>query len=394
MTAPQDDLENPPFSAYDAAKGLNIMHKVYINSLGKFLPGEPVKNSEIDDYLGNQQYQSKNKALVLRQNRIKTRHYALDKNGQSLYSNAEMAAKAIRDAIEHSEISLSQVSFLASSTSLGDVLLPGLAAHIQAELGIGPLEIASLQSVCASSLMAMKNAYLQIKCGEHALAAVSGSEFSSRYLKASVYELTDIYRETGEIPIESDFLRYTLSDGAGAAILENKPNQHGLSLEIKWIDLKSYAHQFDICMVSGRSKDKKYWGDHPNAAICEQRSALVLTQDYFSLKKMIPIWISHGLDTLDRYDYKADDLDYFCSHYSSNSLKLDTLALMQKTAAYVPEEKWFSNLSTRGNTGAASIFIILEELFNSGKLQKGQKVMCHVPESGRCTNALMLLEVV
>ena len=95
------------------------MLKVYINSLGKFLPGEPIKNSEIDQYIGNNRYQSRNKALVLRQNKIKTRYYALDKNGRACYSNASMAAQAIKTAIEQSEVSLSQISFLASSTTLG-----------------------------------------------------------------------------------------------------------------------------------------------------------------------------------------------------------------------------------------------------------------------------------
>lgn len=370
------------------------MNKVYINSLGKFLPGEPVKNAEIEDYLGSSTgFQSRNKAFILRQNRIKTRHYALDKNGKSLYSNAGMAARAIKDAVSHSEVSLPDIQFLASGTTLGDVMLPGLASHIQAELGIGPIEIASMQSVCASSMMAMKNAYMQLKTGEHHVAVVSGSEFASRYLKATFYENTDHFREHGVIPMEADFLRYTLSDGAGAAVLENKPNQHGLSLEIKWIDVKSYSHQFDTCMVGGQSSDT-YWGDHNNPLSAEKHGALTLTQDFELLKRMIPVWISHYLDTVDRYAIDVNRIDYLCSHYSSHSLKLEALELLKKTGAYIPEEKWFSNLYTFGNTGAASIFIILDELFHSGRLQKGQTIICQVPESGRCMNVLMLVEVV
>lgn len=369
------------------------MFKVYINSFGKFLPGEPIKNSEIDQYIGNHHYQSRNKAFVLRQNKIRTRYYALDKNGVPCYSNAGMAARAVKNAIEQSEISLAQVSFLASSTTLGDVLLPGLASHIQAELGIGPIEIASMQSVCASAMMAIKNAYLQIKSGEHAVTAVSGSEFASRYLKASFFENTISYRETNTIPLESDFLRYTLSDGAGAAILENKPNQQGLSLEIKWIDIKSFSHQFETCMFGGLGNDT-YWGDHPHPLVAEKNSALTLRQDFNLLKKMIPVWISHYLDAVDRHDIDVTNIDYVCSHFSSHSLLVEALELLKKTGANIPQEKWFSNLASCGNTGTASIFIILEELFYSGKLQKGQKILCQVPESGRCLNALMLLEVI
>ena len=60
----------------------------------------------------------------------------------------------------------------------------------------------------------------------------------------------------------------------------------------------------------------------------------------------------------------------------------------------IPEEKWFTNLYTRGNTGCASIYLMLEEIFNSGKLQPGQKIFCFVPESGRFTTAYMMLTVV
>jgi 3-oxoacyl-[acyl-carrier-protein] synthase-3 len=49
----------------------------------------------------------------------------------------------------------------------------------------------------------------------------------------------------------------------------------------------------------------------------------------------------------------------------------------------IPEEKWFTNLHTKGNTGAASIFIMLEEAFNSGKFKPGGRILLMVPESGR-----------
>ena len=60
----------------------------------------------------------------------------------------------------------------------------------------------------------------------------------------------------------------------------------------------------------------------------------------------------------------------------------------------IPDERWFTNLYTKGNTGAASVFIMLEELFNSGKLQTGQKILCMVPESGRFVVSFMWLTVV
>lgn len=113
------------------------MSDVYINSFGSFLPGPPIPNQEIEDYIGQINGKpSRNRVFVLRQNRIKTRHYALDKNGQALYRNAEMAAKAIFDAVERSEITKDDITYLASTTTIGDFLVPGIASHVHAELKI------------------------------------------------------------------------------------------------------------------------------------------------------------------------------------------------------------------------------------------------------------------
>ena len=60
----------------------------------------------------------------------------------------------------------------------------------------------------------------------------------------------------------------------------------------------------------------------------------------------------------------------------------------------IPYEKWFYNLPKVGNIGAASAFFIIEELFNSGRLQKDEKILVMVPESARFSYSFMFLTVV
>ena len=60
----------------------------------------------------------------------------------------------------------------------------------------------------------------------------------------------------------------------------------------------------------------------------------------------------------------------------------------------IPLEKWFSNLPTVGNIGSASIWVMLEAFLKSGRLKRGQKVLCVVPESGRAFVGFMMLEAV
>ena len=73
----------------------------YVTATGVFLPGYPVPNDEIEDYIGKAGRASSDlKDLVLTNCGIKTRHYAIDKKQQTVISNAAMAANAVRNAAE------------------------------------------------------------------------------------------------------------------------------------------------------------------------------------------------------------------------------------------------------------------------------------------------------
>jgi 3-oxoacyl-[acyl-carrier-protein] synthase-3 len=67
---------------------------------------------------------------------------------------------------------------------------------------------------------------------------------------------------------------------------------------------------------------------------------------------------------------------------------------LEKAGLPIPEERWFTNLSSTGNTGSAAIYIMVDELFRSGKLRDGQHLLCYVPESGRFSSGFIYLTVV
>lgn len=371
---------------------------VYITSVGKFLPGDPISNPEMEEYLGFVHGRpSELGKFVLRQNKIKQRYYAMGKDGQTQYTNTKLAANAIRDAVEKSELSLHDIDYLATASTQGDLLVPGLASLVHGELKIPPIEIASFQSVCASSMMALKSAFLQVKTEEKKAAAVSGSEFSSRFFRPGFYEGTAEVESQGKVPMKAEFLRWTLSDGGGAVLLERRPNTHRPSLKIEWIDLCSYANRFASCMYAGaetNDAEPKPWSHYASPIAAAQQGAIALYQDFDLLKEMIPVWASHYLQLVDAGRIRPNEIDWNLCHYSAHSLRVELIDILTKTGAMIPEEKWFTNLYSKGNTGSASLFIMLEELFNEHELMPGQKILCSVPESGRCVIAFMLLTVV
>lgn len=373
------------------------MTNIYINTTGKYLPGNPIPNHEMEEYIGRIHGKASTLgSFVLRQNKIKTRHYALDTKGNTTLTNASMAAHAVRDALSHAELSANDIDYLATASTQGDVLVPGLASMVHGDLQLPPIEIANFQSVCASSMMALKSAYLQLKSGEKKAAAVTGSEFSSRYFRPGFYEHTDIFDENGQLPMKAEFLRWTLSDGAGALLLESRPNTHKPSLKIEWIDICSYANRFDACMYAGMTDNTNPhpWSHYSSTTQAVSSGAIMLAQDFDLLKEMMPVWANHYLQLVEKGKIPVEEIDWHLCHYSAHSLRVEMVKLLEKTGCLIPEEKWFTNLYSKGNTGAASLFIMLDELLNVQPLVPGQKILCSVPESGRCIIAFMLLTVV
>src|SRR5258708_7004991 len=159
--------------------------QVFITSLGKFLPGDPVANDAMEEFLGTIDGKaSRIRKRILKQNGIQTRYYAIDRQQKTLFSNAAMAANAARAAVKRAGLDLDEIDFLAAATSQGDFPIPGFASMVHGELKSPPCEIATLHGVCASGVMAVKSAMLQILQGDKRHAVVCASEFPSRLFKS------------------------------------------------------------------------------------------------------------------------------------------------------------------------------------------------------------------
>lgn len=382
------------------------MGDVYITKMSAFLPNDPVDNDQIEEVLGMiGGVKSRAKNIVLRSNGIKTRHYILDpKSRKPLFTNASMTARAIK-GLEDSSFSLERVGCLACGTTSPDHLMPNHALMTQGELGMRACEAIATSGICLSGITAMKYAYMSVASGEHTHAISTGSEISSMWMRSEMfaheangYDVENLEKRP-EIAFGKDFLRWMLSDGAGAALLQHTPNPQGISLKIKWIDIASYAGEMPPCMVSGgvQGDDGKYqpWREL-DPFVWVNQTVFAVEQNVKLLNENIVLYtVEKPLQTImQKRGMKASEIDYFLPHYSSEYFRDKMAEGLERVGFSIPSEKWFTNLTRKGNTGSASIYIILEELFNSGKLKIGEKILCFIPESGRFSTAFMLLEVV
>src|SRR5580704_16476375 len=112
------------------------------------------------------------------------------------------------------------------------------------------------------------------------------------------------------------------------------------------------------------------------------------------LKDVVRYAVGGLLQVAKEKSLAPEQVDWLAVHYSSHFFREQSAALAAKAGFHIPAERWFSNLSTTGNVGSASTFLLLEEMLSSGRLKPGQKVLCLIPESGRFLFGYMLLTVV
>lgn len=135
-------------------------------------------------------------------------------------------------------------------------------------------------------------------------------------------------------------------------------------------------------------------GKYPSEEIPE-KTLLSLQQDVDLLgDNIVPVGNEFLLDIVKRRGVDIEDIDWFLPHISSEFFRKHIEEELIGSDMPIPREKWFTNLTRLGNVGAASIFFMLEELFHSDKLKKGDKILCMVPESARFSYVYVMLTAV
>ncbi len=360
------------------------MANCYITSTGSYLPGEPVDNENIEQYLGNVIGERRVRQKILNANGIQTRHYALDKKQNATHSLYELAAEAVKNCLPQDRNSLN-IDYLSAGTTHAPLLAPGLSSILHDQLSKDKvinhsLEINSNSGICSSGAQALVNAARAVKSGDADAAICVGVEQSSVGLKSkafrTAYDIPAILRDVRSSKwFMSVFLRFMLSDGAGAFLLEQQPREQSLSLKVNWTYSRSFANQAPLCM-------------HINS------STMILSQDVKILARyMAPLskkavegaLCEHG-ETLDNYTMV---LPHMSSYYFEPALKKTMTKLSQNR-----EVPYWTNLRTAGNTGAASIFIMLDEYLKTQPVAAGNRILLFVPESGQFNYVLISLSVV
>jgi 3-oxoacyl-[acyl-carrier-protein] synthase-3 len=360
------------------------MTDCYITSTGTFLPGVPVDNKSINQYLGRVFGETRVQDRILAVNGIQTRHYALDKKQNPTHTIYEMAGRAVKNCVSEFE-EPPEIDYLSAGTTYAPILAPGISSLLHDQLSRDnviehALEINSNSGICSSGAQAIVNASRAVKAGEARAAVCVGVEQSSIGLRSkafrAVYDLPAMLRDVRKSKwFMSVFLRYMLSDGAGAFLLEPQPREHSVSLKVDWTYSRSFANQAPLCMQI-------------------QSKPLILSQDIRILARyMTPLSKKAVEGALCEHDETLDKYTVVLPHMSSYYFEPAVKKIM---AEFSPDRvvPYWTNLRTAGNTGAASIFIMLDEYLKTQPVANGDRILLFVPESGQFNYVLISLTVV
>lgn len=379
-----------------------MKNDVFITGTSCYFPNKPVSNEDMEDFLGLiTGKHSRVKPVILKQNGIKQRYYALTKEQKITHTNAEMAVNSILQLLKNSDISNSEIELLSCATSSPDQMLPSHASMVHGLLKNKPLEIFSASGICLSCLQAFKTAFWGVLSGEKRNAICSTSELTSATLLSKNYDIE--YEKCADLGVqpymalEKDFLRFMLSDGASAVLLQDNPG-NGKALHVEWVEMTSYANELPTCMYMGAERKEngelKSWKSFNNLERTEQ-SLFVVKQDVKLLgAHAVPYWAKHIKYCLEKYNVAPESISYVLPHVSSMFFYDKIINELKGIGIGIDESKWFTNLSRVGNIASAAIFAILDEFWKTHELKSGEKILLLVPESGRFSYGTVLLSVV
>ncbi len=378
------------------------MQPVFITKTSSFFPNEPVPSSDMEQYIGMIGGKpSRAKELILRNNGIKTRYYALDKSGKVTHTAYDMAVEAMEKLYEPG-FGVDDLELLAVGTTSQEMIMPSHGVQIHGQMGgTRHTEVVSFAGSCCSGMHALKYAWMAIASEEKKNAVALVSERLSAWMRANYFtkEYEDLQRLQEEpiIAFEKDFLRFMLSDGAGAVRLSDKPGRDGISLKVDWIELTSFANTLPTCMYAGADFDDSGklmgWTHFPEDEWFS-RSLFSLKQDTKLLgENIVKMGGRFFVELVHKYNLTPDKITWFLPHLSSMYFRPRIMKLLEDIQFVIPEERWFLNLPRVGNVAAASAFLMLDELIRTKPLKSGDTLLFMVPESAHFSYAYVHMTV-
>lgn len=272
-------------------------------------------------------------------------------------TTVSMAAEAGRLALEDSGTDPSELELIIVATCSTEEVMPNTACRVQQKLGAVHAVGFDLNAACSGFLFALHTAHAYLQAGICKNALVIGAESLSRLLD---------WTDRGTCVL--------FGDGAGAVVL------HQEETGILGLSQFSDGSRGDV-LTCGNPQNC-----NPLQEARERRPGKIAMdgQEVFKFAvRQVPACIT-GL--LNHYGCGKDEIQYFILHQANARI----IRSVAKRLA-VPEERFPMNMEQYGNTSAASIPMLLDELNRAGRLKKGDRLVLSGFGAGLTWGACLLI---
>lgn len=319
-----------------------------ISSVGAYVPEKVLTNADLEKMV-----ETTNEWITSRTG-IEQRRIAEKEEFTS-----DMASKAALQAIERAGITADKIDLIIVATITPDMLFPSTACLVQQKIGATRAAAFDIEAACSGFIFAMEIGQQFIMSHTADVVLVIGAEKLS-----SIIDWKD--RNTCVL----------FGDGAGAAILQNRPNSHGLLTACMGSDGTKAGL---LSMPGGGSRC-------PATLDSVQRGLHFLRMDgKETFKNAVNAMCTAATEALRRCELDITQIKCVIPHQANRRI-ID--AVGERLGA--TPEQMFVNLHKFGNTSAASVAIALEEAVSSGVIKRGDLILLVVFGAGLTWGAAVI----
>ncbi len=294
--------------------GLDIL------ATGKCIPSTVFSNDDMRKFVDT------NDEWIITRTGIKQRYFCTSNE-----TTISLAVDASLKAIKRAKIDKSQIGVCIVATFTPEYATPSTACIVQNELGLDSTTICfDLNAACSGFLYALETARALLCTNDKKYALVIGSE--------KISDLLD-FTDRGTCVL--------FGDGAGAAVVQLKKVKRYYSI---------FGGNGDVAPLSAnaRSEDK------------------FLKMDGHTVFRFAVDTICNSItEVAEKSGCNLDNIDWFICPQANGRI-IDLAAKKLK----IPIKKFYKNMDKYGNTSAASIPIVIDEMTQKNLLQKGQEIIC------------------
>jgi 3-oxoacyl-[acyl-carrier-protein] synthase-3 len=316
---------------------------------------------------------------VLERTGVKQRYYALDPvTRMQTESNASMAEKAIRTALDMAGMDPGAIDLLVLACPIADYGCPPTSAILQGRLGIETCAEIEIHSNCTGTPKAIQVALDMLRGGRYRRAAVAYVQLSSVFLRSE-------YFNPAETRLGNLALRWILSDGAGALILE--AGDRGAELIDAYVESIGGLAEPGMqgFLYGGFGHAVSLAGKNLFPTMYESGAHHVV-QNTLEVARLAPGHLVEGVARmLKRAGIAGDEVAQYLlgipGMHFINEVMIDKFKELMATDP-VDRGRW-SLIDDFGYCGGATMLVQFDRLMRSGTLQTGDIVAAYLEESSK-----------